>query len=225
MAKAKAAARPTKKVLPPEIEKIGMTTSRSLEKHTKKSWSDWISRLDQAGARNWTHQEIVAYLKTRCRLSPWWQQIVTSGFEVHTGKRLEGQSVKGTYSVTVTKSLPVTGKELWSYMVSDAGLAAWLQPLSPIDIKPKQAFEVEGEVYGEIRTLSRGKRIRLSWREAEWTKPTYLTVHVLSRPAGSSLLVFNHDDLVNTRLREQMRSHWRAAAGRVEEWAKAKTRN
>ena len=57
----------------------------------------------------WTHGEIVAFLKVRYKLRPWWQQGVASGFEIATGRRVDGQNTKGLYTTTATKSLQCPG--------------------------------------------------------------------------------------------------------------------
>ena len=71
---------------------LARTSNESILKHTGKIWDDWIETLKKAGALNLTHKEIVQLLKTKYKLKPWFQQIVTGGFEVHTGRRREGEN-------------------------------------------------------------------------------------------------------------------------------------
>src|SRR4051812_34858442 len=97
-------------------EKIGRVSAVSVHKGTGKDWDEWLKLLNQAGAKSWTHQEIVTFLKKKHKLSLWWQQGVTLGFELATGRRVEGQSLKGDYSVAITRSLPVSHRETWRFM-------------------------------------------------------------------------------------------------------------
>src|SRR5689334_3953453 len=101
---------------PRAIERIGRVSSTSVEKGTGKGWAEWLQILKRAGASNWTHQEIKAFLKKKYKLTPWWLQGVTYGFEVHSQRRVDGQSLKGDYSVTITKTVDASGSELWDFM-------------------------------------------------------------------------------------------------------------
>ncbi len=134
---------------------VGRVSTESVFKATGKHWVKWIELLDKAGARSWTHAEIVAYLKKKYRLGPWWQQGVTLGFELAIGRRIEGQNLKGQYTTTITKSFTVSVAKLWTYLVSAAGQAIWFQPLSPVEIKAGAQFETQDGFYGEIRTLKK----------------------------------------------------------------------
>src|SRR5690348_1765980 len=112
------------------MEKIGKVTSVSVKKATGKDWSDWIAILNQAGGRVWTHQDIVAFLKKKYRLSLWWQQIVTTSYEIAIGRREEGINQKGYCSTVATKSFSVGAKKLWQIVTSSKGIRVWLNPVS-----------------------------------------------------------------------------------------------
>lgn len=193
-------------------EKVGAVSTVSVEKGTGRGWDEWLAILDEAGARAWTHQETVAYLARRYRLTEWWRQGVTGGYGVMTGKRVAGRNLKGEYSITVTKSMPVADKALWKLLASPEGLAAWLKPLGEFRLQAKRAFETEDGAFGEVRTMLAGRRARLSWRESDEDKPSIVQLYVAHRPGAKSLLVFTHEGLVDGRRREPLRARWRAAA-------------
>ena len=193
------------------MNKIGRVTSASVHKGTGRDWDEWLGILNRVGARAWTHQEIVAFLKKKYKLSAWWQQGVTLGYELATGRRQEGQSLKGDYSLTATKSMPLTVKKLWQLVVSREGTQAWLKPLSPFSLRVGAEYECEGGIFGKVRTLKAPERIRLSWQDTEWPKSTVLSVMLVPRPAGKSIFVLQHNGLASPALRETMRSHWKAA--------------
>jgi hypothetical protein len=199
-----------------KIAKIGRVSSASVEKGTGKNWDKWIGHLEKAGARNLTHQEIVALLKTKFKVKGWWQQVVTGGYELHIGRRLEGQNLKGDYSVTVTKAMPIDQKALWKKLWSAEGIAAWLNPMSEFSLRVKSPFEVEGGIYGEVRSFLAPVRARLSWRDSDWPKATYVQIYIVKREGKKSILAIMHDGLKTAALKEQMRKHWRAAIGRIE---------
>ncbi len=167
--------------------------------------------LTKAGAKNWTHRETAAYLKKKYKLSLWWQQGVTLGFEIGTGKRIEGQSLKGDYSITATRSLPISAVKLWRLVISKPGMQAWLKPLSPFDLEPGAEYECEGGIFGQVRTLKAPERVRLSWQDTDWPKPTVISLAFVPRPGEKSIFVIQHTGLKTAAQREQMRAHWKAA--------------
>ncbi|WP_413288845.1 SRPBCC family protein [Bdellovibrio sp. HCB337] len=191
------------------IEKIGNVSTQSVFKHTGKHWAQWVPILEKAGAHTWSHQAIVAFLSKKHKLSLWWQQIVATGYEVHFGRRVAGRDAKGEYSVTGTKTFYIDKKALWKLVTSPEGLAIWLAPMSDFKLKTKTFFEREDGVYGEIRTMKAGERIRFSWQEGDWAKTTSVLLFIVGRANGTSILVFQHERLKDGRLREPLRELWR----------------
>jgi uncharacterized protein YndB with AHSA1/START domain len=201
---------------------LARVSTESVHKCTGRHWDEWVKLLDQAGARAWEHKEIVAYLKTKHRLTPWWQQGVTGGYEVAIGRKVEGQNLKGEWSLTATKTFRVAATELWKQLSSDAGMALWLQPLAPVRLKAKNFFETRDGYFGEIRTLKSGVRIRLSWRDPEWAKPTYVQIFLLPRPGDKCLLAINHEKLPVARLQGELRRRWKKALDELARAVEAK---
>lgn len=192
-------------------EKLGRVTSASVKKCTGRDWNEWIEILDHAGARAWTHPEIVAFLRKKYRLSPWWQQGVTHGFELAIGRRIEGRNAKGELSITATKTLMARGPKVWKLLASPRGMALWLRPLSPVTLKAGNAFETEDGYFGEMRTLLAGKRVRLTWQDPAWEKKSVLQIHVVPREGEKCVVVFQHDQLLDARAQPKLRSRWKAA--------------
>lgn len=197
------------------IQTLVRVSTDSLFKHTGRHWDDWISILEKVGAFDWTHQETVAYLKKKQKLTPWWQQMVSHGYEVHSGKKIEGQNKAGLYSLTATKSCPVSQKAAWKFMTSQEGLRLWINPMSEFKFVPKSMYEVEGGIFGEIRTMKSPVRARLTWRDLEWEKASIVQLYIAPKPKNKSLIVIMHDNLKSTSLREEMRVHWKTALARI----------
>lgn len=193
-----------------KFETLNKVSNASVLKGSGKGWDDWVKILTKAGATSWTHQETVAFLKAKHKLKPWWQQVVTVGFEVASGKRKEGQNLKGEYGVMASRTFPISAKALWKLMTSQEGLTTWLKPMGDFELKPKQQYEVEGGVFGEVRTMKANERARLTWREEEWSRATVLNLMLLGRTPKKSILVFQHDRLLSSRQREEMREYWKA---------------
>ena len=198
-----------------DYSKIGKVTAESVNKHTGRNWKQWISILDKAGARTWTYQEIVKYLKVKHRLTPWWQQGVAYGFEVAISRRKVGQDANGKYMVTATKSIACDVEKLWKFLLSKKGQEIWLKPYSTIKIKPGTQFETKDGFFGEIRTIAVNRRVRIYWQDANWDKHTVVECHLVSRPGKKSILVFNHSGIADTKTREILRVRWRTAADKI----------
>jgi uncharacterized protein YndB with AHSA1/START domain len=193
----------------PIYEKIGRVSRESVLKGSGRDWDQWIKILDAVGAKMWTHQEIVAFLKKRYKLSPWWQQGVTLGYEIAIGRRIDGRSEKGEYTVTATKSIAASGQTVWKKLISEEGQKYWLQSLSTVSFKPGQTFETEDGFFGEIRTLTAGKKMRLSWQNPDQPEKSYVQVFVVARKGKNTILAFTHDKIKDKRFRENIRQRWR----------------
>lgn len=191
------------------IESLNRIKNNSVLKHTKRDWVEWVTLLSKAGAHNWTHQEIVAFLKNKYKLTTWWQQLVTSGYETHIGRRKEGASAKGTYSVTATKTIHLDHKLVWDKFSSPEGVQVWLKPLTSFSLVLKQTFELDGGVFGELRTMKAPERVRLTWQEEEWTKKSTVQVYIIPRKNGSTVMAIMHEGLQTPRVREQLRTYWK----------------
>lgn len=198
-----------------KIEKLGQVTTTSVLKCTGKNWDQWINLLNKAGANQWSHKEIVAYLKKKYKLTVWWQQGVTQGYELAIGKRIEGYSPSSGFATTASKTMPLSAKSVWELLLSETGLSCWLKPFAAFDFHKGQQYEAEGGVYGEVRTFKKNVRVRMTWTEAEWEKPSILQIYIISRPKNKSMLIFTHEKLPNGRVRLKMREHWKSVLGQL----------
>jgi hypothetical protein len=192
-------------------EKVGRVSSASVHKNTGKDWDAWIAILDKAGARSWTHQEIVAHLKKKNRLSLWWQQGVALGYETAVGLRAEGANFKGEYGATITRTFPIGAKAAWKLMFSPKGLSTWLKPLSDFTLAKGEVFETESGAYGEVRTMKAGARARLKWNDPDLEKASILQVYVVPRPTNKCIIAFTHEGLPDPRSQERLRAYWKSS--------------
>jgi hypothetical protein len=199
------------------IDKIGRVSTASVEKHTGKNWRQWLDILEKAGALNWKFSETCSFLQKKYRLTIWWRQQVTMGFEIHHGRRIEGRSSKGGFSATSTKALPIKSDKLWDFLQSPEGLDIWLEPMAPFRFRKDQEFESASGYFGKVRTLKPKSRVRLSWQDTEWPRPSIVQIYLLARPKGRSMLAFMHSDLPDGRARMQMGARWREVLARIQQ--------
>ncbi len=166
---------------------------------------------------NLTHKEIVSHLAKKYKLSLWWRQIVSSSYEIHIGRKIEGRNNKGEYATVATKTLSIEQKKLWKFLISSDGQQLWLKPIVPIKFAPNQQFESDGGIFGEIRTLKAPERIRLTWQDSDWEKHTVVQVICHGRPNGKTMFGFQHEKLKDLRLKKQMLLHWKDVLERIYE--------
>lgn len=195
---------------------MNRVSNDSVQKHTGKVWDQWVEILNKAGARLWDHQQLVEFLSLKHKLRPWWRQVVAIGYENAIGKRVQGQNLKGEFSSTTTKMMPLDQKTLWSWMQTPEALALWLKPLSDFRFQAALAFEGEGGVFGEVRTLKAPSRVRMTWNETDWIRPTVLQLWMIHRPRGRCLIVFTHEKLASNRERAQVKARWQQVVGALQ---------
>ncbi|HJR15886.1 MAG TPA: hypothetical protein VJ808_03450 [Gemmatimonadales bacterium] len=66
-----------------------------------------MKALDRAKAYSWPHGQIATYVREKYRVSSWWSQTVTVGYERIKGLRAIGQRRDGSFEVSKSKTLPV----------------------------------------------------------------------------------------------------------------------
>lgn len=190
-------------------------SNESVRKHTGRDWPKWFQLLGSARAENWDHRTLVGYLAEKHRLTPWWRQMVAIGYEIYLGKRVEGRNLKGKWSATITKSIPIKARALWDFMMSAEGLALWLEPLESFQLRTGATFECIGGEFGEVRTFLAPKRLRLKMRDTERPEAWILQVWVVAKPGGKCILVFTPENLATGRERESQRIRFQKAAAQI----------
>jgi hypothetical protein len=107
-------------------EKLGGISSEAVAKATGKSWPEWIAFLDSLDAIKLPHQEIASLLFDQYKVSRWWCQMVTVGYEQAKGRRVVGQTCAGDYSANASKTLPLSAGAAHAWLVDEKKRARWL---------------------------------------------------------------------------------------------------
>jgi uncharacterized protein YndB with AHSA1/START domain len=167
-------------------DKFNGISSDAVQARTGKSWPEWFQILDAAGARQMTHQEIVAVLATQHGVGPWWQQMVTVGYEQGRGKRVKHQTTGG-FQVSRTRTIHATLSELFTVWMDKRKRTRWLRD---------PGFT--------IRTATPDRSLRITWIDGQ----SWLDVGFFDKGAGKSQVAVGHTRLANAADAERMKAYW-----------------
>lgn len=78
----------------------------ALHRATGRDHEQWRGLLEAAGALEWSHAQTARWLVDEHGVDGWWAQGITVDFEQARKGRLPGQQADGTFSVSVTRTLP-----------------------------------------------------------------------------------------------------------------------
>ena len=189
-------------------------STESVREATGRGWDDWLKTLDDAGAEDWDHKEIVAYLKREHgeATSSWWRQSITVGYEQARGKRVVGETADTGFQVGVQRSVDATVAEAWELITSRPEL--WLGEGASVTFAEGTRYQTPG-AGGEIRVVKPGDRLRLSWQPQEWSAPATLQLTLSESESGKTVIQAHLEKLPDADAREATRTRWREALGRI----------
>ena len=199
---------------------LGRISSESVHEATGRGWEEWLDALDAAGAAEWDHKEIVAYLEREHPevTSGWWRQSLTVGYEQARGKRVVGETMDAGFQVGVQRSVPATATEAWTLMTSRPEL--WLGEGASIAFHEGEQYEVppgDGApgASGEVRVVKPGDRLRMTWQPEGWPAPATLQLTLSESRSGKTAVHAHLEKLPDADAREAMRKRWREALERI----------
>jgi uncharacterized protein YndB with AHSA1/START domain len=184
-------------------------TSEAVVKATGKNWDEWVKIIDKEGGDKMSHKEIARMLYDKGYVkSGWWCQSVTVGYEYAKGRRSVGETNSQGVEIGVSKTFNVGSEKLWDLVFSNEGLKFWLGGLSDFVLEPEFVFQTSNGTKGEIRTLKKGERIRMSFHPKEFEKPSTLQLYFEKTGEDKTRLGFHQEKLKDIKTREQMKKHW-----------------
>jgi uncharacterized protein YndB with AHSA1/START domain len=179
-----------KKIIAKKINGIG---DEAVQEKTGKSWTEWFAILDSAGAKEMSHKEIAAYLKSEQKCPPWWGQMVTVGYEQERGLRDKHQKPDG-YSVSASKTVAVPVATLYE---------AWT------DATIRERWLPGAEL--EIRKATPAKSLRITWGDGT----TSVSVLFYAKGAEKSQVAIEHDKLPDQKDVARLKTYWSEALDRL----------
>ena len=162
---------------------------------TGHTWEEWLSTLDRAGAASLTHQQIVAHLKGQHRLSDWWCQMITVGYEQAKGLRGKHEKPSG-YEIGVSKTISAPLSRLFRAWEDRKIRDKWL--------------EDPGFV---IRKATPGKSMRITWVDGK----SSVDAGFYAKGDGKSQISVQHGRLDSAREAARLKTYWAAQLGKLKE--------
>ena len=161
-------------------------SDEAVKAKTGKTWKQWFTILDKAGAKKMTHQEIVKLLSSKHHVGPWWQQMVTVAYEQQSGLRAQHQRPEG-YQISVSRTIAAPLAKLYKAFESEKARAAWLKE--------------DGLV---VRKATPNKSMRVTWKDGK----TSLEIAFLAKANDKSQVVVQHSKLPNAKAADKMKTYW-----------------
>lgn len=84
---------------------------------TGKSWAEWFSQLDQAGALAWDHKTIARHLADSYPLGGWWSQMIAVTYEQARGLRDKHEQKDG-FQIQRERTIAVPAERAWKALKS-----------------------------------------------------------------------------------------------------------
>lgn len=155
-----------RKVAVPETNKASAEPELSDEavaSKTGKNWQQWFKLLDDAGAAELGHKQIVAHLSENYAIGGWWQQTIAGAYERARGLREKHEMPSG-FQISRSKTLAVPVSELFEAWHDEGRRTGWLETheLSVRTATPPKSHQDD---LGGPRHVGRGALLRQGARK------------------------------------------------------------
>jgi uncharacterized protein YndB with AHSA1/START domain len=180
----------------PRKEKIAGISLEAIQAKTGKTWPQWLSILDKAGARTMNHKEIMAYLSEHHpKVGGWWTQMVTVGYEQARGLREKHQKPEG-FEISVSKTIAVPAAKLFEAWENSKTRGRWLKEKDLV-----------------IRKATPSKTMRIPWVDGK----SKLDVYFTPKGAQKSQVAVLHGKLSSKTAAARMKAYWAEALERLKD--------
>jgi hypothetical protein len=157
---------------------------------TGRTWSQWFTLLDKAGAAKMTHKAIAELIAKRHKIPGWWAQMVTVGYERARGLRKVNETLTG-FRTSVSRTLD-TGV--------DAAFDAW------DNAKTRAAFLKEAVNFS---TRNPGKNLRFTWKVGR------VEVRFVVKGPKKTQVTVDHEGLKSAADVGKVKAQWAAAMDKL----------
>ena len=159
---------------------------------TGKTWAQWFTALEKAGARTMTHKEIVALLAGQHGLGPWWRQMVTVGYERHAGKRKVHEKRLG-FEISRSRTFAAPVDDVYEAWGNARRRASWLPGEPPA-----------------VRKATENRSLRMTWADG-----TNVEVMLHLKGPKKTQVSVQHGRLASARAATKQKAYWGEALDRL----------
>ena len=176
-------------------KQAGGVSDTAVQAKTGKTWAQWFTLLDKAGAHTWPHKQIAAHLHDDLGCPPWWSQMVAVGYEQKRGLREKHERPDG-YQVSRSKTLVAS--------IGDA-YQAWH------DQKQRKKWLADPNL--TIRKATENKSLRITWID----EATSVEVMFYPKGEGKCQVTVQHSKLADAKAGDRMKAYWGEQLDRLKE--------
>ena len=166
-------------------------SDEAVEAKTGKTWSRWFKHLDAAGAKKMTHQQIVAHLRDKHDVRPWWQQMVAVTYEQARGLR-EKHEKPGGYEISVSRTIEAPVSKAFKAWTDEKTRKLWL----PANFT--------------IRKSTTNKNLHMTWSDG-----SNVVAAFYPKGDGKCQVVAQHGKLPDAKAAAKMKAYWAKALERL----------
>lgn len=171
-------------------KKSAVMSDAAVKAKTGRTWDQWFTVLDKAGAAKMTHAAIARLIATRHKLPGWWAQMVTVGYERARGLRKVNETLTG-FRTSVSRTFDA-GK--------DVAFEAW------DSAKARAAFLKEKI---DFSTRNPGKNLRFTWKVGR------VEVRFVVKGPKKTQVTVDHEGLGSKAEVSRLRAQWSDAMDKL----------
>jgi uncharacterized protein YndB with AHSA1/START domain len=170
----------------PDFAALAGMSDAAVKAKTGCTWERWVWALDRAKADKWPHREVAKYIGEKYKMSSWWSQTVTVGYERIKGLRAIGQRRDGSFEATKSRTLSVPLPRLYRAFSDKRWRSRWL-----------------GRVDITVRSATRERSMRIIWSDG-----TLVQAMFFRKGAGRSQVQIQHGRFQDRPAADGMRRFW-----------------
>jgi hypothetical protein len=176
----------------------GMSDS-AVKAKTGCNWERWVYALDRAGAPAWSHREIAEHVRKSYKLTGWWSQSVTVGYERIKGLRAIGQRRDGGFEANKSKTFQLPVSRLYRAFRDARLRGRWLPDVAPT-----------------VRTATKDKSLRLTWPDG-----TRVEAYFWPKGRAKAQVQLQHRGLPDKASATRTKAFWEERLKELERWSMA----
>ena len=188
-------ATPASSASPADFPRLAGMSDAAVKAKTGCTWERWVWALDRVKADSWPHREIAKYIHGKYKVSSWWSQTVTVGYERIRGLRAIGQRRDGGFEANKSRTFPVPVSRLYRAFNDRRARSRWIDGVNLT-----------------VRTATRDRSLRITW-------PDGTSVQAMFYPKGASRsqVQIQHGRLADRRMADSLKRYWGERLDALEE--------